>query len=123
MYKYGKRSLNNLSECHPDLQLVFYEVINHVDCSIIDAHRGQSEQNYLCKIGKSHLVWPNSKHNNLPSLAVDVVPYPIVWNDIQRFKDFCWFVKGVAAGMGIPIISGGLDWANYRDYPHFELKH
>lgn len=121
MFRYGKRSLNNLSECHPDLQLVFYEVIKHRDCSIIEGHRGESEQNYLKKIGRSHLAWPDSSHNKLPSWGIDAVSFPIVWTDIQRFKEFCWFVKGVAAGMGIPLISGGLDWKSFRDYAHFQL--
>lgn len=121
-FKFGKRSSKNLSEAHPDLQRIFNEVIKHHDCSVTEGTRTKEEQDYLERTGKSQLKWPNSKHNCSPSLAVDVVPYPIDWDDIPRFKNFCHFVKGVAAGMGIELVSGGLDWVNFKDYPHFELK-
>ena len=65
-------------------------------------------------------MWPNGKHNKKPSLAVDVVPYPVDWSDIERFIRFGWFVKGLAIGLGIKIRWGG-DWKRFKDYPHFEL--
>ena len=122
MYKFGKRSTKNLSEAHEDLQKIFREVIKHHNCSVLEGFRTEEEQNYLNKTGKSMLVWPKSKHNVKPTKAVDVVPYPIDWDDIPRFREFCSFVKGVAAGMGIELVSGGLDWVTFKDYPHFELK-
>lgn len=122
MYKFGKTSTKNLSEAHPHLQEIFNEVIKHIDCSVTEGTRTEAEQNYLYRTGKSQLQFPHSKHNHSPSLAVDVVPFPVDWDDILRFKNFCWFVKGVAAGKGIEIISGGLDWVTFKDYPHFELK-
>lgn len=132
MPKFGTRSKKNLSEAHPDLQRLFNEVIRHYDCSVIEGARGKEEQNRLYSQGKSQLKYPNSKHNIKPgqkySMAVDVVPYHsdriphIDWNDVGGFKEFCWFVKGVAAGIGVEIVSGGLDWENFKDYPHFELK-
>lgn len=128
MPRYGPKSTANLSEAHPDLQRVFNEVIKHVDCSVIEGRRGEAEQNYLFKTGKSQLKFPASNHNpktNDPDelvTAIDCVPYPVVWDDIPRFKRFCWFVKGVAAGMDIEIVSGGLDWTTFKDFPHFELK-
>ena len=78
--------------------------------------------------GKSQLEYPKSRHNLVPSMAVDVCPYPIDWNDRERFSYFAGYVRGVAAGMGIDIRWGG-DWDSdgevkdnsFDDLPHFEL--
>ena len=78
--------------------------------------------------GNSKVQFPNSKHNSLPSLAVDAAPYPIDWNDKKRFALFAGFVLGIAATKGIRLRWGG-DWnMNYitldnrfDDLPHFEL--
>ena len=128
MYKYGTRSTKNLSEAHPELQRLFNEVIKHYDCSIIEGYRGEEEQNRAYYAGKSGLKFPSSKHNKKPSLAVDVVPYPIDWRDKDRFYYFGGLVKGIASQLGIKIRWGG-DWdgdnkfkdQSFHDLPHFEL--
>ena len=69
-----------------------------------------------------------SHHNSDPSRAVDVAPYPIDWNDTERFGRFAGFVLGMAAAMGIPLRWGG-DWdrdndthdQKFNDLVHFEL--
>ncbi len=128
-FKFGQRSMKNLSEAHPDLQRLFSEVIKHVDCSVIEGFRSEEEQNKMVHDGRSKLEWPLSKHNQTPSLAVDVIPYPVDWNDKNRFYYFAGFVKGTAARLGIKIRWGG-DWdsdnefkdQSFHDLPHFELS-
>jgi peptidoglycan L-alanyl-D-glutamate endopeptidase CwlK len=129
MPRFGSSSKKNLSEAHPDLVRLFEEVIKHYDCSVIEGHRPQSEQDAAYHSGKSKVQWPNSKHNSTPSMALDVVPYPIDWNDTKRFYYFGGFVKGVAAKLGLDIRWGG-DWdsdndfkdQSFHDLPHFELR-
>ena len=83
--------------------------------------------------GKSGLVFPKSKHNRKPTLAIDAIPYPIKaadWEDRIFWIEWSSWVKGHAAGLGIILISG-YDWDNDYDYgikdqkfwdgPHFEL--
>ncbi len=53
-------------------------------------------------------------------MAVDVIPYPIDWENITRFYRFGGFVKAIAVMLGIPLIWGG-DWQKFKDLPHFEL--
>ena len=36
--------------------------------------------------GRSKLSWLESKHNCEPSRAVDIAPYPIDWDDRERFS-------------------------------------
>lgn len=127
-YKFGDRSKKNLSEAHPLLQELFNEVIKVCDCAVIEGHRPKEEQDKAFHAGKSKLKWPDSKHNRTPSLAVDVVPWPVDWKDLNRFYYFGGLVKGIAAQLDIEIRWGG-DWdsdntfkdQSFHDLPHFEL--
>jgi len=128
MPKFGKASLDRLATCHPDLQRLFNEVIKHYDCSVLCGHRTKQEQDAAVASGNSKTTWPMSKHNSLPSKAVDVAPYPIDFNDVKRFYMFVGIVRGIASQMGIKIRCGA-DWdgdlevkdQNFHDLPHVEL--
>tara|TARA_Y100001963_G_scaffold66293_1_gene92402 strand:- start:114 stop:506 length:393 start_codon:yes stop_codon:yes gene_type:complete len=129
MAKFGNKSKKNLSTCHEDLQKVFNEVIKYVDCSVLEGHRDERTQDRLFEEGKTKVRYPMGRHNSSPSRAVDVVPYPIDWEDRERFHLFAGFVLGVARRMGITLRWGG-DWNmnfevddnNFDDFPHFELR-
>lgn len=118
-----------LNTCHSDLIRLFNEVVKHFDCTIVCGHRGETAQTEAYEAGLSTLQWPDSKHNKMPSMAVDVWPYPIDWTDKERAYHFAGFVKGIAIAMGIDIRWGG-DWdsdtdvhdQNFYDLPHFELR-
>ena len=128
MPKFGKKSMENLSTCDHRLRKVFNEVIQHVDCSILEGHRSEERQNKLYEEGKTKVRYPKGRHNHKPSRAVDVVPYPIDWNDRERFHLFAGFVLGMAYSMDISLRWGG-DWNQnfqvddnkFDDFPHFEL--
>ena len=129
MPKFGKKSKEELSTCRKELQEVFNEVIKTVDCSVLEGNRHQTRQDLLYKEGKTKVKFPHGRHNALPSLAVDVVPYPIDWDDRERFHLFAGFVLGIAKSMGINLRWGG-DWNQnwqvddnkFDDFPHFELR-
>ena len=129
MPKFGKRSKNALSSCDERLIKIFNEVIKTVDCSVLEGHRGQSKQDKYYEEGKSKVKYPSGRHNKLPSMAVDVAPYPIDWDDREMFHLFAGFVLGIAKSMGINLRWGG-DWNQnwfvddnkFDDFPHFELK-
>jgi hypothetical protein len=128
MPKFGKRSRKALKSCDNRLQLIFNEVIKTVDCSVLEGHRDQARQDKFYEEGKSKVKYPDGRHNRLPSRAVDCVPYPIDWNDRERFTLFAGYVLGVADQLGIYIRWGG-DWDKdwyvhdnkFDDFPHFEL--
>jgi len=130
---FGKNSTKRLNECHPDLQLLFHEVIRHYNCAVITGRRGKEEQDQAYHEGRSKLEYPHSKHNRKPSWGIDVVPWfsdllHIRWDDREAFYFFGGFVLGTAAKLGIKIRWGG-DWdrdkelhdQNFFDLPHFEL--
>lgn len=128
MNKFSSLSKVRLQSCHPKLQLLFSEVIKHYDCTILCGHRTKDEQDEVLRLGKSKVAWPSSKHNAFPSLAIDIVPYPVDWEDTARFYHFAGFVLGLSKLMNIPIRWGGdfsmdLNFKNesFIDMPHFEL--
>ena len=49
-----------------------------------------------------------------------MVPYPIDWTNLERFRALASIVKAEAAARDIPIAWGG-DWTNLKDMPHYEL--
>lgn len=128
MPRYSNRSAIKLAECDERIQRVFNTVIETVDNTILVGHRNQEDQEEMYETGRSQLQWPNSLHNSLPSKAVDVAPYPIDWNDRERFTLFAGYVLGVAENMGIKLRWGG-DWDrdfktadnSFDDLVHFEL--
>ena len=129
MAEFGKTSKLRLLSCDYKLQEVFKEVIKYVDCSILEGHRNEDRQNKLYDEGKTKVRYPNGRHNATPSRAVDVVPYPVDWNDRERFHLFAGFVLGIAQSMDIKLRWGG-DWNmnfevddnKFDDFPHFEIR-
>jgi peptidoglycan L-alanyl-D-glutamate endopeptidase CwlK len=129
MPKFSGRSRRRLDTCDEDLIFLFKEVVKYFDCTVLEGHRGKRLQNKYFKEGKSKLKFPDGNHNKKPSTAIDVVPYPIDWDDRERMSYFAGYVKGIAMMLGIPIRWGG-DWNsnndlkdnNFDDLPHFELR-
>ena len=132
MYKFSQKSKTQLSTTHKLIQFIFKEVIKHIDCTILEGHRNEKDQNTAFKNGTSLVKFPNSKHNTYPSMAIDAIPYPIDWNDRVRLAYFSGLVIGISRvlllGTGYKLISG-IDWDDdnniqehkFLDFPHFEL--
>lgn len=121
MASFGHTSRERLSTCDPRIQSVMHEAIKYTDFTVLCGHRGKEEQDSAYRHGFSKVEWPNSKHNTLPSRAVDIVPYPIDWQDEGRFHTLADVVKHVAKEMGVKLVWGG-DWKNFKDLPHWELS-
>ena len=129
MARFSKRSKDRLSTCDKRLQEIFNEVIKNFDCTILEGHRSEERQNKLYEEGKTKVRYPKGRHNASPSLAVDVAPYPVDWDDRERFSFFAGYVLGVADRLGYTIRWGG-DWNmnkilkdnNFDDLPHFEIR-
>jgi hypothetical protein len=132
MAGFSRKSLERLHECDPQLVELFKKVLQRHDCSVLCGSRSEYQQNKAFEEGKSTKRWPDSKHNSVGgylSLAVDVAPYPIDWDDHERFNRFAFYVMGVADTMGIKLRWGGnwdgdadLDDQTFYDLVHFELK-
>lgn len=119
-FEFSAISLNRIFECHPDLQTIAFELIKEMDITVLCGHRDEMAQNDAFINGKSRLPWPRSKHNSLPSLAIDLAPYPICWNDLPSFLLMCSKIERIAKTLNINIRLGR-DFS-FKDFPHIELK-
>lgn len=119
-YNLGKRSVENLSGVHPDLVAVVEAAIKITkqDFLVIEGVRSKDRQVELFKAGKSKTM--NSRH--LTGHAVDLCPYPVDWNDHNKFKAIAEAMKAAAKDLGIPLEWGG-DWKGGWDKPHHQLPH
>ena len=109
MPRFSTKSKSKLHSCDERLINLFNKVVKHFDCMVLEGHRGEEKQNAAYDKGNSKVRYPNGKHNQSPSVAVDVAPYPIDWTDRDRFHYFGGYVLGVAKQMGLTIRWGG-DW-------------
>lgn len=139
MYEFGERSLSLINQCDKRIQNICVNVIQYVDFTVLEGHRDEKKQNEMFATKKSKLKWPDSKHNSMPSLAIDIAPWPIIWpgeierpqsivKDYGRFYYLAGIFKAIAYSLGTPVRWGG-DWNNNNDFtdqsfddlPHFEI--
>lgn len=136
MPKFSSRSFRKLRTCVSDLQILFNEVVENYDCTVIWGYRNEKEQNDAYAKGNSKLKFPFSKHNTLPSYAVDVAPFvngSISWNTKQCYH-FAGYVLGVwnmlkKQGKVSGDLCLGADWdrdydvndQKFNDLVHFEI--
>lgn len=128
MPQLSRSSKERLDTCHPELIRWVTELIKTVDFTVLCGHREQWAQEEAYRLNHTTKRWPYSKHNQLPSTAVDLAPYPVDWYDKARFAYFAGYAIGKAQQMGITI-RWGADWdcdsftsdEHLVDMPHFEL--
>ena len=120
MFKFGERSIYELSSCDPRLQEVMNEVIKIMDFSVLCGNRSKEDQNEAYENGTSKLKYPRSNHNSMPSMAVDIAPYPIDWKNKERFIILSNIVKYIAKQKDIEIDWGYDLWG--WDMPHYQIK-
>jgi peptidoglycan LD-endopeptidase CwlK len=117
---FSSHSLKQLKTCDIALREICNRAILEYDFSVLCGYRGEADQNYAYDNGFSRLKFPKSKHNKMPSRAVDIAPYPISWHDPVRFVELSKIIKRIANELMIPIAWGG-DFARFPDMPHYEL--
>lgn len=128
MPTFSSRSKRARAELHPKLQQIVDAAIKEIDFVILDAQRGRAEQEKAFKGGFSKARFGQSAHNFKPAIALDVVPYPIDFNNVAGFKAIAKTFTAKAKELNIPLRWGGDwdmdgDWKDERflDWGHFEL--
>ena len=133
MYKLGKTSLERLETCDSQLQVVIRAAIAQgvIDMTVTEGHRDKETQDRYFNEGKSRLKYPEGKHNQSPSKAVDVAPY--VNGKLSYDQRHCCYMAGLIMGisrsLGIKLRWGG-NWdqdgepitdQDFQDLVHFEI--
>lgn len=138
-YALGAQSKFRLRGVHPKLVAVLELAIQRTeqDFMVLEGVRTPARQAELFAQGRTkpgnkvtwtlksnHFVNPETGYGH----AVDVVPYPVDWNDLDKFDDMAAAIFGAAKTLGTAI-RWGADWdrdgkpreKGESDSPHFEL--
>ena len=120
MFKFGTRSISNLTGVHPDLQKVMYAAITDApyDFTITEGLRSPTRQQKLVDEGKSTTL--RSRH--LTGHAIDLAVIrngKAIW-DIQEYQELSLHIKAKAKELEVPLVWGG-DWKTFVDAVHYEL--
>ena len=125
MFRFGKKSKERLKGVDARLVSVLNELIKIMDVTIIEGVRSSERQEELLKQGLSKVKY--SKH--MEGKAVDLAPYPIDWDDLERFYYMGGMIRGIGKELGINVRWGG-DWDSdgetkdngFDDLVHVELR-
>jgi len=130
MPKYSVKSSNILRRAVPELQLVCNELVLYFDNTVLCSYRDKAGQDAAVASGASKTPWPTSKHNVMPSRAVDLRPYFAKEPHLRWEKEAFVYMAGhiimIAHYRGIKLRWGG-DWnldndpADGWDWGHFEV--
>lgn len=126
--KLGQRSLDRLKGVNPSLVAVFKRACETMpfDVTVLEGLRSYERQQELLKKGATKV----SVSRHMSGNALDIAPYPIDWNDLERFQIVAEHMFKAAKELGITIRWGGtwertfttpVKWAKFLDAPHFEL--
>jgi len=124
MPKFGRRSKERLKGVDTKLVNVLNELIKIMDVTIIEGRRSAERQEQL--LGKGATKVKYSKH--MDGKAVDLAPYPIDWEDRERFHYMGGMIRGIAKQLNVRVRWGG-DWDgdgeikdnNFDDLVHVEI--
>jgi len=125
MPSFGTSSRKKLDTCHDSLVAICDLVIETYDFTVLEGHRSDKRQEELFRQGKSKLRAGQSKHNNEISLAVDIAPWPIRWDEERGFYFLAGLMFQASFDLGIKIRFGG-DWNqnfDFSDQSFFDLVH
>lgn len=132
MSDFSTSSKAQLATCDQRLQDIANDAIQITDFTVLEGHRTKEQQERDYAKGLTKLHWPDGKHNQLPSKAMDLAPYPIDWKNetlsIARFAHLSGVIRACAAKRGIKV-RFGWDWnrnqdprdEHFFDWPHVEL--
>lgn len=126
--KLGQRSLDRLKGVNPSLVAVFKRACETMpfDVTVLEGLRSYERQQELLMKGATKV----SVSRHMSGNALDIAPYPIDWNDLERFQIVAEHMFKAAQELGVVIRWGGtwersftkpVKWAKFLDAPHFEL--
>lgn len=127
MYRFGETSERRLATVDSRLQEALHLAMSTqvMDFTIVCGHRDELSQQMAFNNGTSKKTWPHSKHNEYPSKAVDVAPWPIDWRDHYSFSRLAGIIEACARIHGLQLRWGG-DWdrdGGSRDQSFMDIGH
>lgn len=126
MYHFGEKSRQRRIGVHPALVAVSDRALSYGVMDMTVLHLGGArtldQQKDLVQKGASKTM--KSRHliqSDGYGHALDLAPYPVDWNDIDRFMMMGSLMFRAAAQEGVILTWGG-HWPSFKDYPHFQFE-
>ena len=139
-FRLSKQSLQRLEGVHPKLQSVVKLAITKTkqDFMVLEGVRTPERQRELYAQGRTKpgqvVTWTLTSNHFKNSKtgyghAVDLVPYPVDWNDLKKFDEISRAMFEAAKELGVTL-RWGADWdmdgkpreRGETDSPHFEIR-
>ena len=138
MFTLSKKSMDKLKGVHPDMVKVVERAIQLTkqDFMVLEGVRTPERQKELFAQGRTKpgpkVTWTltsnHFKQKDGYGHAVDLVPFPVDWNDLKKFDAMSQAMFAAAKELGIKI-RWGADWDSdgkprekgESDSPHWEL--
>lgn len=124
-FSFGNTSRQRMEGIHPLLIGVANRALSYgvMDLTVppFGGLRTLEDQKKLVAKGASKTL--NSLHRPQSTgygHAIDLVPYPVDWDNLYRFVLMGTLMFRAANEMGVPLEWGG-HWRKFKDYPHFQL--
>lgn len=114
------KDIQKLNTCDPKLQLIVNELATEMPLMVLCGNRSKADQDLACAQGHSKTPYPTSKHDSMPSQAVDIAPLPLDWKNIEAFNKMMDAAVRIAEKLGIEIRLGRT-FKTLVDMPHMEL--
>lgn len=132
MASFGKASEEKLKHLHPDLIRIVRKAIKTLDFTIVQTIRTEEQHNDYLARGMTTIPYNKTRHKPNDaglSEAMDLAPWPINWEDENKFYFLAGVILQCAKEENIAIRCG-YDWdgdgdfkdQNFNDIPHTELK-
>lgn len=141
-FKLSQRSLNSLNGVDPNLVKVVKRAIELTEQDFIVIEGLRTREQMMINYGKGRTAAQLAVHgipasyakpkedkvtwlknpfasNHAKGKAVDIVPNPVTWDDLNKFKLINEAMQAAAKELGVKLSYGG-DWTK-KDYPHWEL--
>ena len=142
-YKLSERSLKSLEGVDSNLVKIVKRAIEITEQDFIVIEGLRTKEQMMINYGKGRtaaqlavhgipasyakpkeakVTWLNNPFasNHAKGKAVDIVPAPVTWDDISKFKKINEAMQAAAKEFGIKLSYGG-DWTK-KDYPHWEIS-
>ena len=118
LYPWSFKSKQAMETLDPKLVFLCNKLADIFDLSVLWGYRDEDQQTDIHDRGLG-LPWPTSNHNVSPSRAVDIVPFPVNWDKVDRFDEMIGAAYAIAKEGGFRIRSG--KYFSNVDYSHLEL--
>lgn len=126
MMKWSETSIKRMTGVHPELisvanRALSYQVIDMIVLPDGGVRTVKRQQELVAKGASKTLKSKHLIQKDGYGHALDLAPFPIDWDDIERFRLVSVQMFKAAKELNVGIEWGGA-WKSFPDFPHYQIK-